>query len=47
MALFTDFGGGIPSDAFVTKYIRMPDMLTELHQPEANKNKLRKKYAAP
>ena len=35
------------NQGFVTKYIRMPDMLTELHQPEANKNKLRKKYAAP
>lgn len=35
------------NQGFVTKYIRMPDMLTELHQPETNKNKLRKKYAAP
>ena len=23
------------NQGFVTKYIRMPDMLTELHQPEA------------
>ena len=25
----------------------MPDLLTELHLPEANRNKIRKKYAAP
>lgn len=35
------------NQGFVTKYIRMPDMLTELHQTDANKNKIRRKYAAP
>ena len=35
------------NQGFVTKYIRMPDLLSELHQPEANKNKIRKRYAAP
>lgn len=35
------------NQGFITKYVRMPDLLTELHLPEANRNKIRKKYAAP
>jgi len=35
------------NQGFVTKYIRMPDLLSELHQPETNKNKIRKRFAAP
>lgn len=32
---------------YVTKYVRMPDLLTELHLPECNMRKIRKKYASP
>lgn len=35
------------NNGFVTKYVRMPDLLSELHFAEANKNKIRKKYASP
>ena len=35
------------NQGFITKYVRMPDMLTELHLPETNRRKLRRKYAAP
>lgn len=35
------------NQGYVTKYVRMPDLLTELHSPECNMRKIRKKYASP
>lgn len=35
------------NQGFVTKYIRMSDMLNELHSPETKRSKIRKKYASP
>lgn len=35
------------NQGYITKYVRMPDLLTELHLPECNMRKIRKKYASP
>lgn len=35
------------NQGYITKYVRLPDLLLELREPEAKLRKIRKKYASP